>query len=143
MSKFCTNCGTKNPDEAKFCKNCGNKLDKEKSNIINNNNELGFTWWNIWAWLGLTLGNLMIIGVLSDITDVIGIALGFIINTILNILILKYNKYAFLIATVLSFNPLYWIINGIYLKNRWYHPKVNKDQTDLTTINRIENSYIF
>ena len=40
-------------------------------------------------------------------------------------LILKFNKYAFLIATILSFNPLLWIINGIYLKNRWCHPRVN------------------
>lgn len=45
------------------------------------------------------------------------------------ILILKFNKYAFLIATVLSLNPLLWIINGIYLKNCWCHPKVNKDKS--------------
>ena len=41
------------------------------------------------------------------------------------VMILKFNKYAFLVATVLTINPLLWIINGIYLKNRWDHPKVN------------------
>jgi len=48
-----------------------------------------------------------------------------IIQLFFAILILKYNKYAFLIATILSINPLLWIINGIYLANRWCHPKVN------------------
>lgn len=32
------------------------------------------------------------------------------------------------IATIISVNPLVWIINGIYLKNRWCHPKVNNGQ---------------
>ena len=41
------------------------------------------------------------------------------------VMILKFNKYAFLVATVLTIIPLLWIINGIYLKNRWDHPKVN------------------
>nr|BAJ06919.1 hypothetical protein [uncultured bacterium] len=91
--------------------------------ITGNGGELGFKWWQIWAWLGLTIGNLYTFGVLSE---QVGLAVFLIIlNSILMIMILKFNKYAFLIATILSLNPLLWIINGIYLKNRWNHPKVN------------------
>jgi len=49
------------------------------------------------------------------------------------ILILQFNKYAFLIATILSINPIAWIINGIYLKNRWNHPKVNNENLEENT----------
>jgi hypothetical protein len=27
MGKFCSQCGTANPDEGKFCRSCGNMLD--------------------------------------------------------------------------------------------------------------------
>jgi hypothetical protein len=33
--------------------------------------------------------------------------------------LLSMNKYAFLTATIFSFNPIFWIVNGIYLKNCW------------------------
>ncbi len=89
-----------------------------------NKDNIGFQWWTIWAWLGITLGNLYAIGTLRDM---MGLALALVaVNTILMVLVLKFNKYAFLIATILSLNPIVWIVNGIYLKNRWSHPKVNK-----------------
>ncbi|MCB1660347.1 MAG: hypothetical protein KDI39_19160 [Pseudomonadales bacterium] len=85
--------------------------------------DVGFQWWVIWAWLGLTLGNLY---VFAELKTEIGLAVFLIaINSLLMIFVLRFNKYAFLIATVLSLNPLLWIINGIYLKNRWHHPKLN------------------
>jgi len=69
------------------------------------------------------LGNLYMLGVLSE---QVGLAVVLIIvNTVLMIMILKFNKYEFLIATIISLNPLLWIINVIYLKNRWNHQKVN------------------
>ena len=86
-------------------------------------NDIGFQWWIISAWLGLILGNLYIIGTLRETLVLAIIFLA--TNTILLVLVLKFNKYAFLIATILSLNPILWIINGIYLKNRWNHPKVN------------------
>ena len=95
-----------------------------ESNLENENNELGFTWWKAWAWIGLTLGNLTIFLRFQEMMP-LAITL-IVICTILNIMILKLNKYVFLIATILSINPIIWIINGIYLKNRWNHPKVNK-----------------
>jgi len=85
--------------------------------------DIGFEWWQTWAWLGLTFGNIYTFGVLSEQTGLAVVLI--IINVILMFMILKFNKYAFLIATLLSLNPLLWIINGVYLKNRWNHPKVN------------------
>lgn len=85
--------------------------------------EIGFQWWVVWAWLGLTLGNLLVLGQLHNM---IGLALFLIvINSVLMIMILRFNKYAFLVATIISLNPILWIVNGIYLKRRWQHPKVN------------------
>ena len=97
----------------------------------NENNELGFTWWKVWAWIGLTLGNLTFFLQLQEVMP-LAITL-IVINTILNVMILKFNKYVFLIATILSINPIFWIINGIYLKNRWNHPKVNKVSGQMPT----------
>ncbi len=87
------------------------------------NQELGFRWWTIWPWLGLTIGNLYILGAMNKFLSVALILVA--VNTVLCFLILRFNKYAFLIATILSINPIIWIVNGIYLKNRWSHPKVN------------------
>lgn len=145
----CPECGVFNEINETECWNCKRSIsdqeiqeardgflndlsDQERNEFLegekrkessNNGDELGFQWWKIWAWLGLTLGNLYMFGVLSE---QIGLAIFLILlNSMLMIMILKFNKYAFLIATILSFNPLLWIINGIYLKNRWDHPKVN------------------
>lgn len=89
--------------------------------------KIGFEWWGIYGWLGLTLGNIFLF---IQLDNHIGIAIfSIIINSIMMIMILKFNKYAFLIATILSLNPIIWIINGIYLKNRWLHPKINTHAT--------------
>lgn len=126
MSQFCMECGVENLSDAQFCKECGKKLYQEDTSKNNTTKELGFQWWTIWAWLGLTLGNLMVFAQLEGMLEAAIIIA--IINTILCILMLQFNKYAFLIATIISINPLLWIVNGIYLKNRWCHPKVNNGQ---------------
>lgn len=84
---------------------------------------VGFLWWQAWGWLGLTLGNAILI---SQLSRFIGVAVVLItINSILAVLILRFKKYAFLVATILSLNPLLWFVNGIYLRRRWHHPRVN------------------
>jgi len=108
-----------------YCKNCATNVIKKE--IPKLESFVGFEWWRAWAWLGLTIGNLYLLGSFKNEEIVIAFVL-IAINSILMIYILRYNKYAFLIATVLSINPLLWIINGIYLKNRWNHPKVNNGQ---------------
>lgn len=97
--------------------------------------DLGFGWWKAYGWLGLILGNGYIAGffdfnggpVKSSTEDprfivVLGLMA---IYTVTMILVLRFNKFAFLLATILSINPILWGINGMYLKNRWNHPKVN------------------
>lgn len=34
-------------------------------------------------------------------------------------LVIKRYKWAFVIATIVSLNPILWIVNGIYIRNRW------------------------
>ena len=92
--------------------------------------DIGFQWWVVWAWLGLTLGNLY---TLFALREMMGLAVILtVINSVLMVMILRFNKYAFLVATILSLNPLLWIINGIYLKRRWRHPKVNAQSPSTT-----------
>ncbi len=93
-------------------------------------NDISFQWWTIWAWLGLIVGNILILFQGTD-DNFLGFALFVMaINSFVCVMILKFNKYAFLFATILSLNPLFWIINGVYLKKRWHHPKVNKKNTE-------------
>ena len=95
--------------------------------------EYGFTWWTTWGVLGITFGNILILG--SDFRD--SELLWLIpLNSILNVFIIMKNKYAFLIVTILS-GPIMWIINGIYLKNRWNHPEINKAFLKLSQSNKI------
>lgn len=109
-------------------------LAKFKKESTKNVEFIDFTWWVFWGWLGLTLGNLYLV---FSLLDNIGLATSLVItNSILLILVLKFNKYAFLLATIISFNPILWIVNGFYLRNRWHHPKVNTKKLKVTVSNR-------
>ncbi|MEM7401236.1 MAG: hypothetical protein AAF304_04720 [Pseudomonadota bacterium] len=33
--------------------------------------------------------------------------------------VIKRKRWGWIVATIFSFNPVLWVINGIYLKNRW------------------------
>jgi hypothetical protein len=99
----------------------------ESNDAENDISDIGFTWWKAWGWLGLILGSVSIIASVAGSGGIgVWLLILLILNAVLMIMILKLNKYAFLIATVLSLNPIIWIINGISLKNRWKHPKVNR-----------------
>lgn len=99
------------------------ELDTEESGI--DPKDLGFRWWNIYAWLGLTIGNISMLWLLSFNVGLFTFLI--VLYSLLNVMALKYNKYAFLILTILSLNIIIWIINGVYLKNRWGHPRVNSN----------------
>jgi len=87
----------------------------------------GFIWWLVQGWLSLILGSIIILVTMQQSKDMLGpYSFLLIYNIVLNILVLKMNKYAFLIGTITSLNPVLWIINGIYLKHRWHLPEVNK-----------------
>ena len=98
----------------------------ESNDAVNDIPNMGFRWWKAWGWLGLVVGSVTIGQLILIIGTDAWLLFCLILNTVLMIMILKFNKYAFLIATVLSLNPIVWIINAIYLKNRWHHPKVNR-----------------
>lgn len=100
---------------------------RSASDPIQSESDRGFIWWRVWAWLGLTLGNLVGFAYLADVPGPAVVIIA--INSMLMIMVLAYNKYAFLIATILSLNPLVWLVNGIYLKRRWNHPRVNGGST--------------
>lgn len=98
--------------------------DKQaKNKAISAQEELSFTWWLVFSWLCLTIRvpiNLMM--VISKEWGLSGIVF-VLLDITLCIYMLKYNRYAFAISTFLG-TPFFWIINWIYLKNRWEHPKV-------------------
>lgn len=86
--------------------------------------ELGFTWWFVWSWISLAIGvPLAFMTMLGNKWFFTGVFLTLVEITIC-IYMLKYNRYAFIAGTALTLNPILWIINGIYVKNRWEHPKV-------------------
>lgn len=85
----------------------------------------GFTWWRVYGWLGLIVGVPYSIALGVNDRDLAGMYFIFAaVGGFLCVFILQYSRAAFLWATILSLNPLLWIINGIYLKNRWNHPLV-------------------
>lgn len=100
------------------------------------NSYLGFGWWNVYTYL-LIIG-LFILGFSNKINSELQQAI-IIINVISIIFMLRYNKYAFLISTLFSFNPLIWLINGIYLRNRWNHPKVNSKDNNRLNLFKFED----
>ncbi len=126
-----------------YCKKCATpELIQKAIEEQNDPNRFGFHWWTIWAWLGLIIGNGYLITTYQNggFSSEKVLFISLLINTILMIMVLKYNKYAFLIATILSLNPLLWIINGIYLKNRWNHPKINPNFNNQVKSNEIRNN---
>src|SRR3972149_982433 len=50
--------------------------------------DIGFQWWVVWAWLGLTLGNLYVLITLREIRELIGLAVIFIaVNSTIGIMV--------------------------------------------------------
>jgi len=79
--------------------------------------ELGFIWWQVFngLWL-LGFAALIVKGNFSP--------LFFFLGAFFWLFLVNYSRAAFILATIFTLNPIFWIINGIYIKNRWNHPKV-------------------
>jgi hypothetical protein len=98
--------------------------------------ELGLTWWNVYSWLCIFGGTYLMISV-ATANGSFGNSGAIMfwglfcvaINLMVGMFMLHYNRTAFLVMTILSLNPLVWIINGVYLKNRWNHPLVKAGST--------------
>lgn len=87
------------------------------------NKELGFGWWKFSGWATLIVGSIYLLATGFGEYKVLGFIL-LVLNIWLGVAILSMSRWAFLIGTMASLNPILWIINGIYLKNRWNHPRV-------------------
>lgn len=87
--------------------------------------KLGFTWWSVWGALGAFSSFLYLM--FSIVNGEYFVSFILFLFCIGAYFVLKKNKYAFLVLTICTLNPLLWLINGIYLKNRWNHPTVNKN----------------
>ncbi|EKO3601202.1 hypothetical protein P0F15_003340 [Vibrio metschnikovii] len=85
----------------------------------------GFTWWNTWGWLSII--KTLISFVFFAYNHEYAVSIILLLSFVGLYFVLKMNKYAFLVMTVLSLNPILWFINGTYLNNRWNHPLVNKN----------------
>jgi hypothetical protein len=91
---------------------------------------LGFTWWKLWTWLWLTVGNLSIFLTAIAYQNLpVGILFVCAI-TVLCYYSLQLNRWAFIALTVFNINPITYIINGIYVYNRWNHSKVIAASSD-------------
>lgn len=82
-----------------------------------------FAWGYFQAYTSI-LGSVMYIGYLiftnNNFTDVTLILIAiFSVYFVFGIFASMRHRMAFVILTILSVNPLLWLINGIYIKNRW------------------------
>lgn len=88
--------------------------------------QLGFAWWTFQGWASLVVGTLIFLGQYKDLGG-LAIVLA-AVNIGLSVMIIRFSKTAFVIGSVLSINPIIWIINGIYIKNRWHDSRVLENQ---------------
>lgn len=86
-----------------------------------------YTWGYYVGWMGMlgwsAIGILQLIaasnayGGRSGTLVVLGVVS--LVAAIAHFFIIRRNKWAWVIGIILQLNPVLWIINGIYLKNRW------------------------
>ena len=56
----------------------------------------------------------------SAATGMVVLGLIMLLTAFVHIYMIKRNKWAWLVGIVISMNPILWVVNGIYLKNRWH-----------------------
>jgi len=88
----------------------------------------GFVWWTIQGWASLFVGTLIAIGLYKD-SEVAAVVLG-ALNIGLSVMIIRFSRVAFIVGTVLTINPILWIVNGIYVRNRWNNPRVLENKVN-------------
>ena len=117
----CTYCKEEIKEDALECKHCNLKIKQ--------NQEFGYVWWKIFSFI-FVIKNLVFFvsfwmgffntpkyGLSQEFFISVGLTIGFLLTLLIYLLLMS--KKVFIIATVLSFNPLIWVVNFIYLKNRW------------------------
>jgi len=103
--------------------------DKVHENKNIQGNEYGYRWWLMYSVMFILIYGLFMIGfwmgwfnieengIKGEFIAAVAVTLGVFLTWLLSLL--SYSKTAFLLATFFSLNPILWVINGIYLKNRW------------------------
>lgn len=86
--------------------------------------ERGFGWWKFNGWATLFVGTIsLLLATGYGEYEVLGV-IAIVLNIWLGVAILKMSRWALLMGTIGSLNPILWIINGIYLKSRWSHRRL-------------------
>jgi hypothetical protein len=91
-----------------------------------------FAWGFYQATSWISLPPIVLLALRNESVDIQLIVLAIFVLVFLPIMVMtiRRSKVGFILMTALSLNPLLWIINGIYLKNRWTemaggHPPAN------------------
>ena len=108
-----------------LCANMDEKLHKMKPDV------LPYKWGYFIGWMGLFSYGIVGIIFLLRASNTYGyasdryadFAIHSIISAISHIFIIKRNKWGSIVGIVMQMNPILWIANGIYLKNRWAEMK--------------------
>ena len=91
-----------------------------------------YTWGYYSGWISMILGGELIAISLFNFsvgeTDVVMLLFMGVGVMALGYGVIKRNAIAWILLIIISFNPICWVINGIYLKNRWSEFK-NSDDT--------------
>ena len=56
----------------------------------------------------------------SASAEMVALGVFMLLTALIHVYMIKRNKWAWLLGIIISFNPILWIVNGIYLKNRWH-----------------------
>lgn len=116
-----------------------------KNNKCQKEGERPFIWGYFQGYVSIFLAilNYIIIIGLTIVNKLDGelISLGIFVtvHAILGYLVLKRNRWAFLIKTVITMNLFMWVINGIYIHNRWYEMAAFEVPVEVIS-NKPENS---
>lgn len=98
---------------------------------------MSFTWWRVYSgvfyiitlifMVALFMGffNFEELGFTKELIMALGLTFA-ILSTIL-IYSLCLNRAVFILITILSFNPIIWIINFFYIKKRWSFLMIQND----------------
>ncbi|MFH2092566.1 MAG: hypothetical protein ABIJ31_09400, partial [Pseudomonadota bacterium] len=77
-----------------------------------------YKWGYFVGWMGILVAGTDVILLSNEVDAVVIVTICFFV-IITHCFILFRNRWIWIIAIILQLNPILWIINGIYLRNRW------------------------
>ncbi|OEF27434.1 hypothetical protein [Vibrio rumoiensis] len=137
MNQNCPACKSSLAPHSHRCVKCGyflNPEDDEKDRAkrlaqqkamfdqMEEEDYTSFRWWNVWAGLNVVASTLTFFIALSYDLTWLAAMMGIVF--VFAVYCLRLNKYAFVILTVMTFDPILMLINHRYLKSRWNHKRL-------------------